>query len=140
MNDPRPAHFPWLTPYLMVRDCDRSTTFYSRAFGFTLQDEIKKFGYLVHVKMAYRGELVLMFSPEGTFGSAERPPASLGVPASQVFYLYVADVDTTYQRALDAGAKSLTEPANMFWGDRLAMVEDPDGYRWALAYHFTAHD
>ena len=53
------------------------------------------------------------------------------------FYLYVDDVDAVYARALAAGAKSLSEPEDQFWGDRFAQIEDPDGYRWALARHLS---
>jgi uncharacterized glyoxalase superfamily protein PhnB len=48
-------------------------------------------------------------------------------------YVYVEDVDAAYQRALQAGATSLMEPANQFWGDRHAGVEDPTGIYWGIA-------
>lgn len=38
-----------------------------------------------------------------------------------------ADVDTTYQRIVDHGYKSNKEPWDAFWGQRYAIVEDPDG-------------
>lgn len=137
MPDPRPAKFQWLTPYLMVKNADRSIEFYSRAFGFKLRNQVKKFGFLIHVEMEHHDQPVLMFSPEGSFGTPEKSPSTLGVIASQVFYLYVDDVDAVYGQSLEAGAKSLSEPCNMFWGDRFAMIEDLDGYRWAIARHFS---
>ncbi len=48
-------------------------------------------------------------------------------------YLYVADVDATYRRALEAGATSLSAPADQFYGDRSAGVVDPTGNRWYIA-------
>jgi catechol 2,3-dioxygenase-like lactoylglutathione lyase family enzyme len=38
-----------------------------------------------------------------------------------------AEVDSVYERMVSAGYKSLTEPWNAFWGQRYAIVEDPDG-------------
>jgi PhnB protein len=35
-----------------------------------------------------------------------------------------------YQRALDAGATSVTRPTNMPWGDRASRVRDPLGNIW----------
>jgi uncharacterized glyoxalase superfamily protein PhnB len=137
MPDSRPAKLQWLTPYLIVKDAERSSDFYVRAFDFKVGRVLKKFGVLIHIEMEHHDEVVLMFSPEGTFGTPEKSPRAMGVMASQVFYLYVDDVDATYQKSLQAGAQSLAEPCNMFWGDRFAMVEDPDGYRWALARHFS---
>jgi PhnB protein len=56
--------------------------------------------------------------------------------ATSVFlYLYVDDTDATYQRALEAGAVSLEEPADMPYGDRRAMVKDPAGNDWQIATH-----
>jgi PhnB protein len=50
-------------------------------------------------------------------------------------YLYVEDIDTTYQRALDAGAVSLEEPQDVPYGDRRGMVKDPCGNIWQIATH-----
>jgi uncharacterized glyoxalase superfamily protein PhnB len=92
-------------------------------------------GTIIHVEMTYRGQLIVMFAPEGAYGSQARTPKSAGLMAPQSFYLYVDDVDATFQHALAVGAKPLIEPQDQFWGDRFAQIEDPDGYRWAIARH-----
>lgn len=48
-------------------------------------------------------------------------------------YLYVPDVDATYERALQAGAVSLESPDEMPYGDRRAMVRDPSDNVWQIA-------
>ncbi|TMA48587.1 MAG: hypothetical protein E6J76_14315 [Deltaproteobacteria bacterium] len=48
-------------------------------------------------------------------------------------YLYTTDADATYQRALKAGATSLAEPVNQFYGDRQGGVRDPVGNVWWIA-------
>lgn len=48
-------------------------------------------------------------------------------------YVYVADADATYRRALDAGAESLEAPMDLPYGDRRAMVRDPWGNFWQIA-------
>ncbi|ABC38838.1 VOC family protein [Burkholderia thailandensis] len=138
MTDPRPADVPWLTPYLTVRSAHASIQFFSDAFGFEKRDLIDEDGAIMHVEMSYRGQLIVMFAPEGAFGSTARTPKSAGAIAPQSFYLYVDDVDAIYRRALDAGAKSLSAPQDQFWGDRFAQIEDLDGYRWALARRIAA--
>jgi uncharacterized glyoxalase superfamily protein PhnB len=50
-------------------------------------------------------------------------------------YLYLEDTDAAYRRALEAGATSLEEPQDMFYGDRRAMVKDPFGNTWQIATH-----
>ncbi|HEF5154416.1 glyoxalase/bleomycin resistance protein/dioxygenase [Burkholderia multivorans] len=138
MTDPRPADVPWLTPYLTVRNARASIDFFQAAFGFALRDVLDEDGAIMHVEMVYRGQLIVMFAPEGAFGSTARTPKSANAISPQSFYLYVDDVDATWQRALDAGAKSLTAPQDQFWGDRFAQIEDLDGYRWALARRLEA--
>jgi uncharacterized glyoxalase superfamily protein PhnB len=49
------------------------------------------------------------------------------------FYVYVPDADTTYSRALAAGAVALEEPLDAPYGDRRAMVRDPFGNTWQIA-------
>ncbi len=47
--------------------------------------------------------------------------------------VYVPDTDAAYHRALKAGASSLLEPANQFYGDRTASVRDICGNNWYIA-------
>lgn len=48
-------------------------------------------------------------------------------------YVYVADADAVYRRALDAGARCLEQPSEMPYGDRRCMVEDQWGNTWQIA-------
>jgi PhnB protein len=47
--------------------------------------------------------------------------------------VYVPDADAAYDRALKAGAISLLQPANQFYGDRTASVRDSCGNNWYIA-------
>ncbi|WP_153101378.1 VOC family protein [Paraburkholderia hayleyella] len=137
MAAPRPAGVPWLTPYLTVRDARIAIAFFEAAFGFVVRDSVQDNGVVMHVEMTYQDSLIVMFAPEGAFGSIAKTPKSADAIAPQSFYLYVDDVDAVYERALTAGAKPLSEPQDQFWGDRFAQIEDLDGYRWALARHIS---
>lgn len=48
-------------------------------------------------------------------------------------YVYCDDVDAMANRARQAGAQIAAEPADMFWGDRICMITDIDGYNWSFA-------
>ena len=61
-------------------------------------------------------------------------------PMAAFLYVYVSDTDATYQRALDADARSLEEPADMPYGDRRCMVEDKWGNTWQIATHMGDGD
>ena len=125
----KPAGTPWLSPYLTVKDSDAALDFYQRAFGFE-----KKFafqgpdGRTAHAEMVYRDALI-MFGPEGAGGEC-KAPATLGVQPPVALYVYCDDVDAIYRRATAAGAKSIKPPEDMFYGDRVCELADPDGYSW----------
>jgi PhnB protein len=48
-------------------------------------------------------------------------------------FLYVDDVDAVVRRATEAGATTLMEPEDQFWGDRMGQVQDPFGHVWLVA-------
>ena len=52
---------------------------------------------------------------------------------SAAIWIYVPDVDATYQRALKLGAKSVREPRNERWGDRVGGIKDTSGNTWWIA-------
>jgi PhnB protein len=78
----------------------------------------------MHAEVFIGDSAVMMGEPVG-----ETP----ALPGS--LYLYVEDTDSTYRRAIDAGATSLMEPANQFYGDRNAGIKDPSGNMWWIATH-----
>ncbi len=56
-------------------------------------------------------------------------------PVQVPLLLYVTDTDSTYRQALKAGATSLREPMDAFYGDRTAGVKDSFGNSWWIATH-----
>ena len=56
-----------------------------------------------------------------------------GSPIS--LYVYVPDVDSSFNQAVKAGATSAMPVTDMFWGDRAGSIKDPFGYSWMLATH-----
>jgi uncharacterized glyoxalase superfamily protein PhnB len=134
-KNPRPPRTPWLVPYLVVKDADKALDFYERAFGFARVNVVKgEDGKTTHAEMAHQ-EAMVMFAPEGIRGSTGKCPASLGVQSPVALYVYCDDVDALCARARQAGATVAHEPADMFWGDRMCMLTDPDGHTWNFATH-----
>jgi uncharacterized glyoxalase superfamily protein PhnB len=87
----------------------------------------------------------LVFDATGDY-SAERPAvitigdsnimiSDAGVRSAMpaFLYVYVADADATYRRAIKAGARTIEEPVDTPYGDRRAMIEDRWGNAWQIA-------
>jgi len=105
-----------VTPRIVVQDVARLVEFLKQAFGASGEFETDR------PTIAKIGDSLVMVSGVG-------PRAAM--PA--FLYLYVDDADATYQRAMKAGAVSLEEPADMPYGDRRGMIEDPFGNIWQIA-------
>jgi uncharacterized glyoxalase superfamily protein PhnB len=122
-----PDGYHTVTPYLMVEGASTVLEFAKQVFGAE--------------------ETVMMPSPDGKIGHAEfrigdsivmladASTSDQGAVMPGVLLLYLDDVDKSYAAALEAGATSLREPADQFYGDRTAGVKDATGNHWWLSTH-----
>ena len=120
-----PDGYHTITPSVCVDGAQKFLDFLKQVF-----DAKERFrmdgpgGKIMHAELAI-GDSVIMVgdtTPEWT-------------AKSNSLYVYVEDVDTTYKRAIQAGATSVREPANQFYGDRSAAVADPFHNFWGIATH-----
>jgi len=112
-----------ITPYLTVRRAEELVEFVKQVFGGI--EVLRTTGSAggLHAEV-WIGESKLMI---GGHKTVEEKPTAL--------HLYVPDADAVYQRAIEAGATSLEEPVDQFYGDREAGVKDPTGNVWWIATH-----
>jgi PhnB protein len=123
---PIPDGYHAVTPYLVVQGVGKLIDFLKNAFD---AKEIERMsmpdGSIGHAEVRIDDSVVMM-------GEA-REEMWKAMPAS--IYLYVTDCDAVYKRALEAGATSLMEPKDQFYGDRSCGVKDPVGNHWFIATH-----
>ncbi|HMK29730.1 MAG TPA: VOC family protein [Terriglobales bacterium] len=114
-----------ITPYLHPRGAAAVVEFLKQAFG---AEEVARHqspeGIIHHAKIRIGDSIVEMGEAHGEY---QPQPATL--------HMYVEDCDALYERALRAGATSLSAPADQSYGDRSAGVVDPSGNRWFIATH-----
>ena len=116
-----PGHHT-VTPGMVVPGVPRLIEFLAEAFGGVQEQRYDgPNGHVMHAEVRIGDSVVMMGEPIEGF-----PP----MPC--MLAVYVDDVDATYRRALDAGAKSLEEPADQFYGHRTARIEDPSGNKWSI--------
>jgi PhnB protein len=121
--DPIPAGFHTVTPYLIVRGAERLIEFLKQAFGAEeIYRSTQPDGRIGHTELRIGDSMV-----ELAEGNDQWQPMPCAL------HLYVPDTDATYRRALEAGATSLFEPADTFYGDRSGGVADPSGNQWYIA-------
>lgn len=124
---------PWVSPYITVKDVDRSANFYKKAFGIKTSELVPgEDGSTWHGELKYQNQLI-MIGKEGAYGGVTKAPMSSGVDSPMNLYVYCEDVDAFHECAVNAGATSLLAPEDTFWGDRMCRLKDIDGYVWSFA-------
>jgi len=122
---PIPDGYHVVTPYLIVRGVPGLIDFMTKAFQAEVLERMEApDGTVMHAEVKIGDSMIMMGE-----ASDKYPPMPAGL------YLYVKDTDAVYRRALDAGATSLMEPADQFYGDRNAGVRDSSGNLWWIGTH-----
>lgn len=118
--NPIPDGFHRVTPYLVCDDVSKLLDFVARAFYAEVKEKMEvPSGTVMHADVLIGDSHVMMGQ------ACEGNPA---MPS--MLYLYVEDCDAAFQKAIGAGAESIQEPADQFYGDRSGGVRDPLGNQW----------
>lgn len=121
-----------VTPLLTVRNIRQAVDFYSNALGFTVRSVMDGPEGPIHAELRLR-ETTLMLNPESQPQKSFSASTIGNTPAT--LYLLVDDVDSVFNRAVAAGARVTMPVTDMFWGDRVCQLSDPEGNKWMIATH-----
>ena len=129
---PIPRGYRTATTCLTVFDVDSAVAFYQAAFAAELLTRQTGAVESVAIQATIKiGNSIIALNKEvPELGVLS--PASLGACINQV-HLYVNDVDTSWERAVEAGAQVHTPLYDAYWGDRTGMLMDGNGYLWSMA-------
>lgn len=118
-----PEGYHTVCPYIVIQGVGKLIEFAKQAFGAKeVYLSRTPDGRVMHAEIKIGDSIVMMGeSPDKQF------PAML--------HLYMEDVDAVYNRAVQAGAKSIREPSDQPYGDRSGGVEDAFGNQWWISTH-----
>jgi uncharacterized glyoxalase superfamily protein PhnB len=137
-----PQDWPRISASVYYEEPGKAIDFLSRAFGFEVRVRHEEDGVVVHSQLVMPGGLVMV----GGLASAKHPeetwrksPRQLGGANTQALFIYIDDADAHCARARAAGAKILTEPTTVdygedWWSDRSYEAEDLEGHHWHFAH------
>jgi PhnB protein len=128
-----PDGYHVVTPYLTVRDAAQAIDFYKKAFGAeqTVRMDSPD-GKVMHAEIRIGDSVVMLGDENPQMGS--NSPQTLGGTTAGLM-IYSENIDQAFDRAIKAGAKAISPPADMFWGDRYGQLVDPFGHKWSLGQH-----
>src|ERR1700733_14731681 len=122
---PIPEGYHTVSPYIVIPGVAKLIDFAKQVFGAPeVHVSRRPDGTVMHAEVKIGDSIIMM-------GEA----ASGGKNFPAMLHLYMEDVDGVYRRALQAGAKSLREPADQPYGDRSGGVEDAFGNQWWISTH-----
>jgi PhnB protein len=126
-----------VTAILTVTDVKAAADFYQKALGFAKRGIMNgPDGKAIHAELTLRGT-TLMLGPEmAQMGS--RAAKTIGASPTTL-YLLTENVDKTVAKAAKLGAALRGPVMDMFWGDRVGTLVDPEGYSWMVATHIAEY-
>ena len=128
-----PKGYHTVTPAIIVHDAPAALEFYAKGLGAKERSRaIGPGGKIWHSEIEV-GDSVVMVSDE--FPEMGGKSAKTIGDAPGGLWVYVENVDAAHDRAVGAGATSIRPPEDQFWGDRMAIIEDPFGHTWTFAAH-----
>ncbi len=130
---PNSQDLPQVSPYLAVSDGVAALEYYTKAFGAVeLYRLTEPSGRVVHAEFKLGRYVIMLAGENKDWGNLS--PKALGGTTVRLA-VEVADVDEVWKKALAAGGKGISPPADQFYGERSARIEDPFGHQWLFSTH-----
>jgi PhnB protein len=124
-----PQNQPQLTPFFSVTNAMAAVDFYKQVLGAKVLSLMNSpDGKVAHCSLKIGNSVLMLAEPMG-------PSAGQSAGMSSGVMIYVKDAHAVFNKAVSLGAKTLVPVADMFWGDRWGMLQDPFGNVWQIATH-----
>jgi PhnB protein len=122
-----PPRYARVNAWVISRDTDAEVRFLAAVFGAVETPGSRMLdpdGRIGHVEVEIGDSVIMLFDAK---------PGWLPTPA--YLRVYVGDVAAAVERAVAAGARVVTRPTMLAFGERVARVRDPQGHLWWLHEH-----
>ncbi len=117
---------------LGVRDLKRSIAFYRDGLGFPVESQQDD---IIFFKL--EGVSLALYPKDKLADDATVANDGSGFSGITLAHCVSSKekVDETFTAAVNAGAKSVKKPQDVFWGGYSSYIADPDGYLWEIAWN-----
>lgn len=136
MSQPIPDGYHSITPSFTFKDSRKAIEFYRSAFNAEVVDLLPNPTGLgtMHATIKIGNSIVMMGDEMPGVENCAKGAETVGTSPISL-YVYVSDVDATFEKAVAAGGTETMPVSDAFWGDRIGQIRDPFGYSWMIATH-----
>lgn len=121
-QNPAPAGYSRVCPYLMVNNIEALLLFLKEVLDVEVTEKLTSADGTVRHAEVRLGDSVIMMGK-----------GQPGYPKESMIYVFVANADATFSKALQHGATTIMEPGDRFYGYREGGFKDPSGNQWWVA-------
>lgn len=111
-----------VSPYLVVQSVEDQIAFLTKVFGTQTIEAPKMNDHVFHAELKLGDSVVMIGRASKDFAAVKGN-----------VYVYVPDVRAVHKKALEHGAKTVMEPADMPYGNIESGFTDPQNNTWWLA-------
>lgn len=129
---PIPRGYRTVTPVIVVKGVQDAIEFYQGCFGAEPSQEVLSQDELTVVAVTLKIGNSLVRVIEESLENKILSPSTLGGAAASL-HLYINDIDSHWQQALDYGARPVSGLQDTYWGERYGIIADPFGHHWSMA-------
>ena len=129
---PIPDGYHSVTPYLVIKGAAEAIEYYKKAFGATELFRMEHEGKIGHAEIKIGNSPIMLADEHPEMGFVS-PKTLGGSPVGLM--IYVEDVDTVFNRAINSGSVQVKPLQDQFYGDRSGTLTDPYGHIWTVATH-----
>ena len=133
MTEPGKGGGGRIIPTLRYRNAAAAIDWLCLAFGFERKMVVPgEGGSIAHAELTLGNGMIMLGGVETEYGGLVRPPSPPDYVNTQGIYVVVADADTHYARAKEAGAVILLDIKTQDYGGRDYTARDPEGHVWTF--------
>jgi len=129
---PIPLNYNTVTPLLIINQADSAIKYYEKAFQAKELYRLEYENRITHAEILIGNSRLMLMDEFPEMGAISAKTIG-STPISLM--IYVQNVDETFKKAIDLGAKVEHPLMDQFYGDRIAAIVDPFGFKWTIAQH-----
>ncbi len=126
MTNPMKQHGAFSWNELMTSDIEGAKAFYTKMFGWELEDIQKEMPYTL-----------VKINGQESAGMMTMPPEAAGMPPMWGAYVTIDDVDASAKQVEELGGKILLEPRDIPEVGRFCVISDPQGATLSMISYFN---